>query len=274
MPSSYFQIRTDLAVRAGDSGLFISRGLGRHPDRVIDSWELILVRSGCLALDEDGRAYTLRRGEALILEPGLRHRGIADYPPDLSFFWLHFYLSPPGPDASGPAMQTPKQVCCGNPSALFELCQSFLSQQEQRRADPFRLSLILLQILCELTDASTQLPDQALSPFARLADQYIRTCFHQKISARDVAWHVGCNEDYLGRIYRQAYSMTLSQSITHYRIQLACSLLLDSSCSIQEIASQAGYDDPGYFRRVFYKTKGLAPTQYRRRFGKIYINAV
>ena len=37
--------------------------------------------------------------------------------------------------------------------------------------------------------------------------------------------------------------------------------------SIERIAWDVGYEDPGAFRKVFVKVTGLSPGDYRRRFG-------
>src|SRR5687768_3298314 len=76
--------------RAQNGGQFVSRGIGTHPRRVIDSHELIFVTGGSLRLEEDGRQFTLSAGETLLLWPGRRHAGIVPYDPDTEFYWVHF----------------------------------------------------------------------------------------------------------------------------------------------------------------------------------------
>ena len=286
MPGIPPELQLHLPVRASNGGLFLSRGIGRHPDRIIDSYELIYVRTGCLAIGEAGAVYELAAGEALILYPGRRHCGLADYPADLSFYWIHFYLNGRRPPAAAddfpgdsadtdPAgLPVPKRCRVDDPEALTELCRAFLSQLESGERVRFRLDLLLTRILSELAVADTPAAPDALSHFACQADLYIRTHFHRKISTRDIACQVGCNEDYLGRIFRQAYGLTLTEAICRHRLQLACSRLLDGAGNIAEIAREVGFEDPGYFRRVFRQAKGMSPTQFRRRFSPAHINAV
>ena len=42
-------------------------------------------------------------------------------------------------------------------------------------------------------------------------------------------------------------------------------LLLDLDMPIGEVAAECGYDDPLYFSRVFRRTVGVSPSEYRRR---------
>jgi two-component system response regulator YesN len=40
-------------------------------------------------------------------------------------------------------------------------------------------------------------------------------------------------------------------------------MIKDGSLSIKEICFEVGYNDPNYFSRVFKKTTGLSPSDYR-----------
>ena len=51
--------------------------------------------------------------------------------------------------------------------------------------------------------------------------------------------------------------------LTTVRINRACFLLRNSSNNINEIAYSVGYSDPKYFSRVFKRTMGVTPTQYK-----------
>jgi hypothetical protein len=78
------ELNPRLPVQTLNGGLFISRGQGTHPDRVIGSWELIFVREGVLRVEEEQKPFKVGAGESLLLWPGRRHRGTGEYPPDLS----------------------------------------------------------------------------------------------------------------------------------------------------------------------------------------------
>lgn len=48
------------------------------------------------------------------------------------------------------------------------------------------------------------------------------------------------------------------------RIYNAEVLLQNQHYSINEIARIVGYDNPLYFSRIFQKTKGISPSEYRK----------
>ena len=81
-----------LGVSIVSCGLFISSGQGTHPDRTLDSYELIVVRKGMLSIWEEDVRYDVPPEHALLLVPGKRHRGATPFERDLSFYWIHFLL--------------------------------------------------------------------------------------------------------------------------------------------------------------------------------------
>ena len=52
--------------------------------------------------------------------------------------------------------------------------------------------------------------------------------------------------------------------LTNLRIHAAKELLADPFLAAAEIANMVGYESPNYFTRVFKKTTGMTPTEYRR----------
>lgn len=52
------------------------------------------------------------------------------------------------------------------------------------------------------------------------------------------------------------------------RIEKAKELLATSGQAVDQVGQNVGYEDPASFRRVFKRKTGLAPSVYRRRFGR------
>ena len=64
-----------------------------------------------------------------------------------------------------------------------------------------------------------------------------------------------------------ASGMTPQQVIRQMRLDYATEQLNNPELNINEIALQAGFEDPGYFTRVFKREKGLTPTEWREEYG-------
>ncbi|WP_435928544.1 helix-turn-helix domain-containing protein [Dryocola sp. BD613] len=266
-----------LPVSVQNGGLFISRGVGSHPQRELDSWELIFIEKGTLTIKESDTLFCVNAGESLLLWPHRRHVGVGTFPEDLKFYWLHFELHPQAKKQSGfPAslLSLPQHGKVRDPQYVISLFRQFLSEQESLTRSA-ALELILLLIMQQLSVAAGDLPQTENSGIALAykAQQLIRTQYHLAISTSTLAGQLHCNADYLGRVYRRAFHLTVTEAIHRQRVLSAEKLLLTDSCSLSEVAERCGFQDVGYFRQIFRKSVGLTPAAWKRRYCKEHINS-
>jgi len=74
------------------------------------------------------------------------------------------------------------------------------------------------------------------------------------------------NTTYLSRFINEEYKVNFSQLLNHYRIEKACSLLLDvkmDNLTIEAIAKAAGFNSKSTFNTAFRNQKGITPTQWK-----------
>jgi YesN/AraC family two-component response regulator len=160
------------------------------------------------------------------------------------------------------------------PDQLIELLRFFLEHQENGSRSQLSLDLLLLNILNEIADSQTVRENSSQScALANQADSFIRTHFHEALTTVKIAQMLTCNPDYLGRIYHRVFSKTLTDAIHEYRLKYAAQLLQDSTYNINEIAGRSGYDDSGYFRKLFKRYKGISPSMYRRTYSLVHLNS-
>lgn len=263
-----------LPVQALNAGLFMSRGIGRHPVRTIDSYEIIVVQSGTLGIHEEDRRFDVEAGQALLLRPRRKHGGTKPYGADLSFYWIHFRLREDMPAGAVPLFELAQLTTLSEPEPVIELFRRFLDQQEQGRRNPLLLDLLMLELLCEIAgaDAARAQESGRTNALAARADSLLRTHFHEPVSTASIAERLGYNPDYLGRVYHRRYARTLTDALHEYRLKHACQLLLEGTGNIDEVALRSGYADAAYFRRVFKRYKGVAPSHYKRKYSLIHVN--
>ncbi|MGE4452971.1 MAG: helix-turn-helix domain-containing protein [Sphaerochaeta sp.] len=92
---------------------------------------------------------------------------------------------------------------------------------------------------------------------------YLGTYATSQISRWQLAESVNVSEDYLTRIFRKELGLSPWDYLNRQRIHLATKLLREKTLSINEVASQTGFQDQAYFCRVFKKIKGCAPGKIR-----------
>ena len=263
-------------IRAQNAGLFISRGNGRHPTRVIFSHELIFVKRGELEMWEDERTFLIREGQTLHLQPKKRHGSVGDMAANLEFYWIHFEIVEdfPCPESTDTTFEVPQVKRVERPDRLEYLFRYFLDEQETGYLQQPQANWLTMLMLLEVgrhTALGRETTDST-SVLATRAHSFIRLNFDQPITAGAVAEALGYNADYLGRVYRKTYGYTLTEAIHRRRVKAACRYLLDSDMIVEEIAKVCGFTDTNYFRRVFQRHMHNTPRAYRKQYAHMHVN--
>ncbi len=264
MQSDILDIDINMALEVQKASLFISRGVGRHIDRVIDFWELIFVKSGELKIREGDHDFTVKPNQSLILWPGRRHYGTATYGRDLAFYWVHFVFEPIEDMQNFISINqysTPQR-----PDTIKELLHKLMVDMKDNRADSFSLNLLIKMIFWEVSRQSEtrNAPDDPAFALARKTRTFILRHCDEKISASSVADSLRYNPDYLGRVYKKVYGMSVTEAILTEKIREARDLLANSNLTVDEISNRCGFSDDCYFRRVFKQRTGFSPLKYRK----------
>ncbi|PYC13799.1 AraC family transcriptional regulator [Pseudomonas jessenii] len=87
------------------------------------------------------------------------------------------------------------------------------------------------------------------------------------VSLTAMAERAGLEERTFLRRFRAATGLKPTEYCQHLRVGKAREMLEFSNGTIDHIAWTVGYQDPGAFRAIFRKITGLAPSDYRARFG-------
>ncbi len=97
---------------------------------------------------------------------------------------------------------------------------------------------------------------------------HIRSNYQSEIRVEQLARICGLSIYQLNRRLRAIFGITVSQLITKSRIDIASEMLREGAIPIAEVAYSCGYFDQSAFSRVFRRTVGLTPRQYRARHRK------
>lgn len=97
----------------------------------------------------------------------------------------------------------------------------------------------------------------------RLSVDRIRETFKHPLSLEDLAKEASLSIAHYSSLFKKTTGTTPMQLYTQMRTQLACQLLHNTHLSVTEIAEEVGYEDALYFSRVFKKSLGIAPSEFR-----------
>ena len=96
--------------------------------------------------------------------------------------------------------------------------------------------------------------------------RYLQEHLAEEISLSVLAEEFHLNPQYISQLFKSEIGVNFLAYLTNIRMEKAKKLLLTTSLSIAEVAEQSGYGDYRVFTKVFKKSEGVTPSQYRRDF--------
>ena len=92
---------------------------------------------------------------------------------------------------------------------------------------------------------------------------YIRQNYMHNISLEDIADAAMVSKSECLRCFRSRFDMTPIQYLIQCRLEMSRHLLGNTNLSVKEIAAKCGFEDAGYFGRLFRNRCGITPAAYR-----------
>ncbi len=107
----------------------------------------------------------------------------------------------------------------------------------------------------------------------RLAKEFIQEKSEEPLTVADVARRASLHPDHLGKLFRNATGMTLTEYIARVRVENVRERLPERSCRVAEAAFAAGFQSLAQFNRAFKKYTGVCPSRFRASLlaGQLYL---
>ena len=97
---------------------------------------------------------------------------------------------------------------------------------------------------------------------------HIAKHFATRINEPQVAELCGMTPFRFSREFRATFGVSFQEYLCNLRLTEARRLLENYAMSIADIGAAVGFDDPSYFARVFKRSVGLSPSDYRASLGR------
>lgn len=105
---------------------------------------------------------------------------------------------------------------------------------------------------------------QQYSPNMRTIINYISLNLSEDINLNSIAEAVNFSPSYISRKLKEEVGTTLPKYIAEQRIEQAKSLLEKTGMSVKEISYYIGIPDWNYFTKLFKKSVGVTPSEYKK----------
>ncbi|MCM1135832.1 MAG: AraC family transcriptional regulator [Clostridium sp.] len=119
-----------------------------------------------------------------------------------------------------------------------------------------------LQILDERNSARAHAPEHTLQRIIS-ACTYISSNCTDDITLEDAADYAGFSKYHFSRLFKSYMGNSFTEYLSSCRINYAKSLLANPDINIADIAMQSGFGSIASFNRVFRKSEGCSPSDFR-----------
>ena len=214
-------------------------------------WHVLAVVHGGLAQYEvDGERLLLRRGDILLLRPGMQRSGHADARAPWDFTVCSFRLAG--------TLRAPLRLAGGARSPALRLADELLAAwRSATRGRRFLALARLHELLALLVAGGDAAQDGRIRdvlagllalPPARLP------------SAETTARGCGLSTSRFRELFRESTGMAFHHWQLVRRLELARSALLSGEADIATAAARSGFTDTRYFSRLFHRHLGTTPS--------------
>lgn len=139
------------------------------------------------------------------------------------------------------------------------------SEQYHSYAAYVSMQVHLLTAYCDLC---REYSTKGYSPLIRQVVNHIRMNLSQNLDIGEIAKSTGFSLTYISHKFKDEVGMPPSKFILEQRIRLAKKMLATSDRPINEIAADVGVTDMSYFSRLFKKSTGKSPSEFRKLYEK------
>ncbi|MDQ0111916.1 AraC family transcriptional regulator [Paenibacillus harenae] len=240
-----------------------------HGPDARDHYLLHYVLDGEGIFESGGRTYRLRRGQGFLISPGEINYYEADSSKPWHYCWLGFH----GAQAESLLIQA--NLMSASPiftydrdDLLYRYMEQIIHSKDLSRSRDLRLTGLLYMLLSLLVETGSarlaaDKKENRKEQYVKQVIDFIELNYASKISVSRIAYVIGLDRSYLCSIFKASIRFSIQDYLILYRINKACELIEHSELSIGDISRSVGYDDPLLFSKIFKKTKGLSPRQFR-----------
>ena len=96
------------------------------------------------------------------------------------------------------------------------------------------------------------------------ADRFIQNNLSRKLSLEEISEISGLSAPYFSTIFKKEMGENLSSYLNRLRVEKARVMLVQTSFSLRKIAGSCGFEDQGWFSKIFRSYTGINQGKYRQ----------
>lgn len=230
---------------------------------------LNIITGGELVQEINGKSFTLRRGDALIISPVDFHRNIVGEDAHVSVLAVKFSdkifydsLSDICSFDDFPIVSTLDAEMLRSAENMFQLLLNEQKNCSLLGSDKFAKSLIEQMVILILRSCGREYAAEKTSKVHR-ALGFIHCNFRRSIKAADAAAFVGYSPNYFSAEFKKETGVEFQKYLRDLRLDFAMNMLKLSKLSVTEVCFESGFNTLPHFSQSFKKKFGKSPDKIR-----------
>lgn len=232
-------------------------------------WEFHFIIKGTCHVYVDQSSYQLHSGQGLLIEPGRYHQAKA-LSGEFKRFNLGFALTPGA--ISRQLSEKTAQCPVFTPRAeVVDTVDRIMAETAGNRpySEAYLSALICclaVELLRSMEIDGQQVQKTALTPDILLTQQidtYFEQHFADSCGETELAKQLHFSRRHLVRILKKHYNISFREKLLCTRLDYAAFLLRTTDLPVSTIATEVGYGSESAFFKVFRRSFGMTPRQYR-----------
>lgn len=218
-------------------------------------WELNYFLDGTGYLQIDDEFYAFSPGTIICVPPNTPHSVVSDDTFQSCHIGLHI------------SMLSNTNVCVfyDEPQQTMRAFVMYYTRLLQDRSVNYVNILTALRLTMQHILLGWQ-GKQLNSEIVHLAKTMQQNIGNDKFDLTNTIRALPLNDDYIRRLFKEAYGVTPLVYLNQLRVSKAKACLIAEALSVKEIAHICGFSNAKYFSRVFHSVTGMAPQDYRKYF--------
>jgi len=239
-------------------------------------FELFYVLSGERVFFIRDRVLTARPGEMVIVRPHELHRTSSAEAYAYERIIVHFTPEFLGTAAAAHEELPPVVIFTPEEREIVEATLRGMIRESVNRKLGYvdYLRLLLSQLLHHIRRAEPADPELRLQEAPPLhlkvseIAAYINERYGEPLTLRNVAERFHISEGHLSRMFAKYTGFPYQEYVRLVRVREAQKRLRETQDRIADIALAAGFGQIAHFNKTFKTVAGVAPREYRKRFGR------
>ncbi len=241
--------------------------------------EIHYMMEGAIEITFDDAAITLKKGEAIIIPSGMRHR-LSETASQQPFYKvvLNYLVNDTTQDLGAIQMKEMLQMqnrsCVIITPAIQELLEFTIEESVNKQygfltvIEGSLLSILMLTSRLVLGKRKIEyiIPRKKNVYIERMEsiERFAKDNIGRKITADDIAHHINLSSKQVNRVILYCRGKSTQEYITEIKIEKAKEMLKNPENSMAYIAEVLGFCNEYYFNRFFKRVEGMPPGKYKK----------